>query len=77
MGNFTVFPVRLMGTLGYRSPVWLDWSGAPSRSDLRQKPPLSGPRPRYDRADSALADALEDHALVLIPPTTWCTSPLV
>src|SRR3984957_8632708 len=56
-----------MGTLGYVHQVWLDteWSG--HAESIYDKNPKGMARPRYDRTDSALADALEDHAVVLIP----------
>ncbi len=66
-GSFASFPGSLMGTLGYVHQVWLDteWSG--KAESIYDKNPRGSARPRYDRTDSALADALEDHALVLIP----------
>jgi Amidohydrolase family len=67
VGNFASFPGSLMGTLSYVHQVWLDteWSG--KAEAIYEKNPRSVARPRYDRTNSALADALEDHALVLIP----------
>ena len=69
-GNFASFPGSLMGTLGYVHQVWLDteWSG--HAETIYDKNPRGLARPRYDRTDSALADALEDHAVVLIPANT-------
>ncbi len=69
-GNFASFPGSLMGTLGYVHQVWLDteWSG--HAESIYDKNPKGMARPRYDRTDSALADALEDHAVVLIPANT-------
>jgi imidazolonepropionase-like amidohydrolase len=69
-GGFGSFPGSLMGTLGYVHQVWLDteWSGR--AESIYDKNPRGIARPRYDRTDSALADALEDHALVLIPANT-------
>ena len=69
-GSFASFPGSLMGTLGYVHQVWLDteWSGR--AESIYDKNPKGMARPRYDRTDSALADALEDHALVLIPANT-------
>jgi hypothetical protein len=66
-GSFASFPGSLMGTLGYVHQVWIDteWSG--KAESIYDKNPRGLARPRYDRTDSALADALEDHALVLIP----------
>jgi hypothetical protein len=67
VGTFASFPGSLMGTLSYVHQVWLDteWSG--KAEAIYEKNPRSVARPRYDRTNSALADALEDHALVLIP----------
>jgi hypothetical protein len=67
VGNFASFPGSLMGTLSYVHQVWLDteWSG--KAEAIYEKNPRNVARPRYDRTNSALADALEDHALVLIP----------
>jgi Amidohydrolase family len=67
VGTFASFPGSLMGTLSYVHQVWLDteWSG--KAEAIYEKNPRSVARPRYDRTNSALADAVEDHALVLIP----------
>jgi imidazolonepropionase-like amidohydrolase len=69
-GNFANFPGSLMGTLGYVHQVWLDteWSG--HAESIYDKNPKGMARPRYDRTDSALADALDDHAVVLIQANT-------
>jgi imidazolonepropionase-like amidohydrolase len=69
-GNFASFPGSLMGTLGYVHQVWLDteWSG--HAESIYDKNPKGMARPRYDRTNSALADALDDHAVVLIPANT-------
>jgi imidazolonepropionase-like amidohydrolase len=69
-GSFVNFPGSLMGTLGYAHQVWLDteWSGR--AESIYDKNPRGIARPRYDRTDSALADALEDKAIVLIPANT-------
>jgi len=67
VGNFASFPGSLMGTLSYVHQVWLDteWSG--KAEAIYEKNPRNVARPRYDRTNSALADALEDHAIVLVP----------
>jgi imidazolonepropionase-like amidohydrolase len=67
VGNFTSFPGSLMGTLGYVRQVWLDVDWSTKAEAIYDKNPRGVSRPRYDRTNSALADALEDHALVLIP----------
>jgi hypothetical protein len=66
-GNFTNFPNSLMGVLGYVHQVLLDTDWSVRAEAIYEKNPHGVARPRYDRTDSALADALEDHALVLIP----------
>jgi len=67
VGNFTSFPGSLMGTLGYVRQVWLDVDWSTKAEAIYDKNPRGVARPRYDRTNSALADALEEHALVLIP----------
>ncbi len=64
--NFTTFPNSLMGVVAYVRQVWLDTDWSAKAEAIYEKSPRVA-RPRYDRTDSALADALEDHALVLIP----------
>lgn len=67
VGNFSSFPGSLMGSLAYVRQVWLDTDWSTKAQAIYEKNPRGIARPRYDRADQALADALEDHALVLIP----------
>ena len=66
-GNFSSFPGSLMGSLAYVRQVWLDTDWSTKSQAIYEKNPRGVARPRYDRTDEALADALEDHALVLIP----------
>ena len=61
------FPSSLMGVLAYVHQVWLDTEWSTNAQHTYEKNPRSAARPRYDRTEAALADALEDHALVLIP----------
>jgi hypothetical protein len=61
------FPSSIMGTLAYVHQVWLDTEWSTKAQAIYEKNPRSVARPRYDRTEAALADALEDHALVLIP----------
>lgn len=61
------FPDSLMGGLGYVRQVWLDTAWSTQAQAIYEKNPRGLERPRYDRTESALADALEDHAVVLIP----------
>jgi len=61
------FPSSIMGVLAYVHQVWLDTEWSTKAQATYEKNPRSVARPRYDRTEAALADALEDHALVLIP----------
>jgi imidazolonepropionase-like amidohydrolase len=61
------FPDSLMGSLAYVHQVWLDMDWSIKAQALYEKNPRGVERPRYDRTEAALADAIEDHALVLIP----------
>ena len=61
------FPDSKMGVLAYIHQVWLDVDWSTKAEAAYEKNPRGTARPRYDRVNAALADALEDHALVLIP----------
>ncbi len=61
------FPSSIMGVLAYLHQVWLDTEWSTKAQATYEKNPRSVARPRYDRTEAALADALEDHALVMIP----------
>src|SRR5882757_2761796 len=61
------FPDSKMGVLAYIHQVWLDVDWSTKAEAAYEKNPRGMARPRYDRVNAALADALEDHALVLIP----------
>jgi imidazolonepropionase-like amidohydrolase len=61
------FPSSIMGSLAYIHQVWLDTQWSIRAQATYEKNPRSVARPRYDRTEAALAEALEDHALVLIP----------
>jgi imidazolonepropionase-like amidohydrolase len=67
LSGFSNFPGSLMGSLSYVRQVWLDTEWSAKAEAIYEKSPRGTARPRYDRTNSALADALEDHALVLIP----------
>lgn len=67
VGNFSSFPGSLMGTVAYVRQVWLDADWSAKAEAIYEKNPRGVARPRYDRTEAALADALEDHAVVLIP----------
>src|SRR6267143_94967 len=66
-GNFSSFPGSLMGSLAYVRQVWLDTDWSTKAQSIYEKNPRGVARPRFDRTEQALAGALEDHALVLIP----------
>src|SRR5881296_2023963 len=61
------FPNSIMGVLAYVHQVWLDTEWSIKAQATYEKNPRSVARPRYDRTEAALAEALEDHALILIP----------
>jgi hypothetical protein len=61
------FPSSIMGVLAYVHQVWLDTEWSINAQTVYEKNPRSVARPRYDRTEAALANAVEDHALVLIP----------
>src|ERR1700758_610786 len=67
VGNFASFPGSMMGSLAYLRQVWLDTDWSTKAQAVYEKNPRGIARPRFDRTEQALADALEDHALVLIP----------
>ena len=66
-GGFGSFPGSLMGSIAYVRQVWLDTDWSTKAQAIYEKNPRGVARPRYDRTEEALADALENHALVLIP----------
>lgn len=61
------FPNSLMGVLAYVHQVWMDTEWSTKAQATYEKKPKGVARPRYDRVEAALEDALEDHALVLVP----------
>ena len=67
LGGFgSGFPDSLMGVLGYEHQVLLDTDWLTKAGEAYEKNPKGIARPRYDRSSAALAEALEDHALVLL-----------
>ena len=68
LGGFgSGFPDSLMGVLGYEHQVWIDTDWLAKEQAAYEKNPKGTARPRYDRNSAALAEALEKHALVVIP----------
>lgn len=61
------FPDSLLGVLSYIHQVWLDTDWSMKAQTIYEKNPRGVARPRYDRTEATLAEALEDHALVLVP----------
>jgi len=66
-GSFASFPGALMGSIAYVRQVWLDTDWSTESQAIYEKNPRGVARPRFDRTEQVLAEALEDHALVLIP----------
>ena len=67
VGNAYSFPDSLMGTIGYVRQVWLDTDWSTKAEASYGQHPQGVARPGYDRTNFALAEALENHALVMIP----------
>jgi hypothetical protein len=66
-GGFGNFPGALMGALAYVHQVWLDTDWSAQAQAMYEKNPRGVARPRYDRTEAVLGQAIEDHTLVLIP----------
>jgi Amidohydrolase family len=66
-GGFGNFPGSLMGALAYIHQVWIDTDWSAQAQAIYEKNPSGVPRPRYDRTEAVLGEAIEDHTLVLIP----------
>ncbi len=66
-GGFRSYPGSLMGAVAYVRQVWLDTYWSTQAEAAYQKNPRGVERPKYDRTDAALADALAKHTLVLLP----------
>jgi len=67
LGGFASFPGSLMGSVAYVRQVWLDVDWSIKANASYQKNTRGVARPRYDRTNAVLGEALEDHAVVLIP----------
>src|SRR5277367_2901696 len=66
-GGFGNFPGSLMGALAYVHQVWIDTDWSTAALAIYEKNPRGVARPRYDRTEAVLGEAIEDHTLVLIP----------
>ena len=69
-GGFRSYPGSLMGTIAYVRQVWLDTNWRTQAEAAYEKNPRGTERPKYDRSEAALAEALGKHAVVLIPGNT-------
>ena len=67
VGSFVNFPGSLMGALAYVRQVFIDTEWYTHAEALYEKHPTGVERLPYDRTEATLAEALEEHALVLIP----------
>ena len=70
VGSFTSFPGSLMGVVSYIWQVWLDADWSTKARAIYERNPRGIARPRYDRTEAALAEALESRAPVLVPANT-------
>jgi hypothetical protein len=66
-GGFGNFPGSLMGALAYAHQVWIDTDWSARAQAMYEKNPRGVARPRYDRTEAVLGEAVEEHMLVLIP----------
>jgi imidazolonepropionase-like amidohydrolase len=66
-GGFRNYPGSLMGAIAYVRQVWIDTNWDTQADSIYVKNPKGGTRPRYDRSDAALAEALSKSAVVLLP----------
>jgi imidazolonepropionase-like amidohydrolase len=69
-GGFGNFPGSLMGVLAYVHQVWIDTYWSAVAQAMYEKNPRGIARPRYDRTEAVLSQAVEEHMLVLIPANT-------
>src|SRR5580692_927200 len=66
-GGFGNFPGSIMGALAYVHQLWIDTEWSARAQAMYEKYPHGVARPRYDRTEAVLGEAIEDHTLVLIP----------
>jgi imidazolonepropionase-like amidohydrolase len=69
-GGFRNYPGSLMGAIAYVRQVWIDTNWSTQAEAAYEKNPRGLERPRYDRTESALAEALRRHDVVLLPGNT-------
>jgi len=66
-GGFRNYPGSLMGAIAYVRQVWIDTNWSALAEASYEKSPRGAERPRYDRTEFALNNALAKHAIVLLP----------
>ena len=66
-GGFGNFPGSLMGALAYAHQVWIDTDWSAKAQAMYEQNPRGVARPRYDRTEAVLGQAVEEHMLVLVP----------
>jgi imidazolonepropionase-like amidohydrolase len=66
-GGFRSYPGSLMGAIAYVRQVWLDVNWSTQAEALYARNRRGVERPRYDQSTEALNEALQKHAVVLIP----------
>src|SRR5260370_4074120 len=59
-----------MGGIDYVRQVWLDTNWDTQADAIYEKNPRGVERPKYDRSDAALSEALGKHPVVPIPGNT-------
>jgi imidazolonepropionase-like amidohydrolase len=65
--GFRNYPDSLMGAIAYVRQVWLDANWSAQAEAIYERNPRGVERPRYDQSTEALNEALQKHAVVLIP----------
>jgi imidazolonepropionase-like amidohydrolase len=66
-GGFRNYPGSLMGAIAYVRQIWIDANWETQARAIYEKNSRATERPKYDRSDAALAEALGKHTVVLIP----------
>jgi hypothetical protein len=69
-GGFRNYPGSLMGAVAYVRQVWLDANWSSQAEAAYSKNSRGVERPRYDRTNATLAQALGKHEVVLLPGNT-------
>ncbi len=69
-GGFRSYPGSLMGAIAYVRQVWIDTNWSTQAAAAYEISPRGTERPRYDRTEATLTDALGKHEVVLLPGNT-------